>query len=297
MNRLPSWFRQPFPEQEKVLDFKAFLKSKHVYTVCQGAHCPNLTRCWQQKVATFMILGDVCTRACRFCAVTSGTPKAVDEKEPLAIADAVRDAGLDYVVLTSVTRDDLKDQGVDQFCRTMSAIRSHREEACIEVLVPDLRADPLLIQKIIECAPQVFGHNIETVKRLSPVFRPQADHHRSLKVLRIAKDHAPGIFVKSGLMLGLGETDADIMEAMRELLDHGCDILTLGQYLSPSRTSRHIVVQRFVHPDDFQRYKDKALALGFKGVVSGPLVRSSYMAKEMYEACCAKDLAAGRILI
>ncbi len=298
MNRLPSWFRQPFPEQEKVLNFKAFLRSKHIYTVCQGARCPNLTRCWQQKVATFMILGDVCTRACRFCAVTSGTPKAIDEKEPFAIADAVREAGLDYVVLTSVTRDDLQDQGVSQFCRTISAIRSRRTEARIEVLVPDFHADPFLIQEIIACAPQVFGHNIETVRRLSSVFRPQADHHRSLKVLRIVKDHAPGIFVKSGLMLGLGETDREVMEAMRELLDHGCDLLTLGQYLAPSRTSRHIAVQRFVHPDDFQRYKVEALTLGFKGVVSGPLVRSSYMAKEMYEACRVKDLAeAERTLI
>jgi len=294
MNRLPAWFQQPFPQKEKVLAFKDLLQNKKVYTVCQGAQCPNLTQCWQKKVATFMILGNICTRSCRFCAVTSGIPKAVDAQEPWAVADAVCAAGLDYVVVTSVTRDDLPDQGAQQFCETVAAIRARSECIRIELLIPDLSAEVSLIERVVCAKPHVIGHNVETVERLTCELRPQADYGRSLKVLRTVKEKDACIAVKSGFMLGLGETEAEIAATMHDLRENGCDILTLGQYLAPSRGPRHIAVRRFVTPQEFEQHKQKALALGFKSVVSGPLVRSSYMAKEAYEACGGVFAAAER---
>lgn len=282
--RLPSWFHQPIPRLEKIKAVKESLGERNLHTVCQSSHCPNLGCCWERGVATFMILGDICTRRCRFCAVLPGTPKAVNSGEPKAIAEAVKRLHLDYVVVTSVTRDDLKDKGANHFLKTISETRLLNPQTKIEVLIPDFSADASLIEMVAQARPEVMAHNIETVRRLTPILRPQADYDRSLSVLRIIKEIDPQIVVKSGLMLGLGETVDDVDQAMKDLRFHGCDILTIGQYLAPSKTSRHVPIEKFISLQEFEDYKEKALALGFKYVLSGPLVRSSYLAKEAYQA-------------
>lgn len=286
--RLPLWFHQPLPSAERVSALQGSFEKFGIHTVCQSAHCPNLGSCWGKGVATFMILGDTCTRQCRFCAVQGGSPKDVNPDEPLAVAQAVKKFGVDYVVITSVTRDDLVDQGAKHFVKTISEIRSLNPEIKIEVLIPDFSGNERFIKTVAEARPEVIAHNIETVRRLTPVLRPQADYARSLFVLSLVKKADPAIFVKSGLMLGLGETAGDIEETMKDLVSAGCDILTLGQYLAPSKTSRHVKVERFITLKEFEQYREKALALGFKYVLSAPLVRSSYLAKEAYEACLEK---------
>jgi lipoic acid synthetase len=233
-----------------------------------------------------MILGDVCTRSCRFCAVETGEPQAINLGEPKAIAQAVKKFGLDYVVITSVTRDDLKDKGAEHFFNTIIETHSLNPDIKIEVLIPDLLGDRRLIEIVAQAQPAVIAHNIETVRRLTPMLRPQADYDRSLSVLRIVKDIAPEIITKSGLMVGLGETEDDVIATMNDLVFHGCEILTIGQYLAPSTGYRHMRVKEFVSLEKFEQYKDKALSVGFKHVLSAPLVRSSYLAKEAYEYCC-----------
>jgi len=283
--RLPPWFHQDIPSAAKVAALKSSFDKEKINTVCQSARCPNLGACWGKGTATLMILGDVCTRACRFCAVKTGTPSAVDPNEPSAVAQAIKEMRLDHAVVTSVTRDDLSDAGAGHFARTIVEIRRVNPRTKIEVLIPDLLGDKNLIKVVADARPDVIAHNIETVRRLAPLLRPQADYERSLAVLKIVKDVASDILVKSGLMLGLGESDADIEETMKDLLQSGCDILTLGQYLAPSKGVRHAKVERFFSPEEFDRYKEKALALGFKYVLSAPLARSSYLAKEAYEGC------------
>jgi lipoic acid synthetase len=275
----PSWIRAKAPLGEKYDKLRAFLESLNVNTICIEAVCPNIGDCWGRKVMTFMILGDRCTRGCRFCAVKRGKPLPPSSDEPRAIAEAVKALGLRYVVLTSVTRDDLPDGGASQFKKTVEAIREEVRGCKVEVLVPDFMGKRESIKEVLEASPEVFGHNIETVRRLYPMVRVGADYERSLEVLRLAKEISPDIVTKSGIMVGLGEGLDEIEETMRDLRDVGCDLLTIGQYLSPS--PRNLPVVRYYTPDDFLLLKEMGERMGFLRVSSGPLVRSSYMADSM----------------
>ncbi len=281
---LPSWFKQEIPDMNKVRTMKEFFRGGRLHTVCASARCPNMGSCWEQGVATFMILGGTCTRACRFCAVAAGRPEAIDPQEPYHVALAVKELGLRYVVVTSVARDDIEDQGARVFVNTIEAIRRLSPAVKIEVLIPDFSAKEESLKLLSQAAPEVIAHNIETVRRLSPDVRPQALHDRSLQVLRRLGELNPEVFIKSSLMVGLGETDAEIVQVMAELREAGCQILTIGQYLAPTTRKRHWAVARFVRPEDFERYRRIGMDMGFVHVESGPLVRSSYMAERGYRA-------------
>jgi lipoyl synthase len=284
MNRLPPWFQQDVPDQA-VSERVGEMSNAQVFTVCREAHCPNISRCFKNKQLTFLILGDVCTRHCLFCAVhkaENNEAQPVDEKEPGRIAAVIKQWELKYVVVTSVTRDDLADGGAGQFCKVIKEVRSLGRVKKIEVLVPDLQGNEALIKEIVIAGPDVFGHNIETVSRLYQVVRPEANYHRSLEVLKIAKDCDPDLITKSSLMLGLGENEYDVYAAMEHLRNAKVDILTLGQYLAPSDS--HYPVQEFVTPEQFKQYEDIARQFGFRAVLSGPLVRSSFCAEELYNS-------------
>jgi lipoic acid synthetase len=280
--KLPAWFRQEIPDMNKIRDMKELFRGSRLHTVCESAHCPNMGTCWKEGVATFMILGGTCTRACRFCSVPAGRPDLVDLEEPENVALAVKELGLRYVVVTSVARDDIEDEGALQFAKTITAIRRLTPEVKIEVLIPDFSAKEESLRILSDAAPEVIAHNIETVRRLSPYVRPQALHERSLQVLRRFSTLNPRGFVKSSLMVGIGETDEEIIEVMGELRQAGCQILTIGQYLAPTRNKRHLPVQRFLRPEEFEDYRQKGLQMGFVYVESGPLVRSSYIAEKGY---------------
>lgn len=280
----PEWLKQDIPDPQKIHNLRKILEEFHIHSVCQEAHCPNLGQCWQNGCATFMILGDVCTRACRFCAVRSGDPKKVDEEEPKRIAQVIQRLDLQYVVITSVTRDDLADGGAGHFAKTIAAIREILCCTKVEVLIPDFNGDETSLKKVIGAHPDVLSHNMETVLRLSKILRPRADYYRSLEVLRTGRMLGPDILIKSGFMVGLGETQDEIKQLIRDLAKAGCDILTIGQYLAPSKSGRHVAVSRFVSPQEFDDYRKLALDLGFSYVASGPLVRSSYMAEQGYQA-------------
>ncbi|MEI6437453.1 MAG: lipoyl synthase [Candidatus Omnitrophota bacterium] len=284
---LPEWFRQPVPDQQAMGRMRSLLKETGLTTVCQGAHCPNTGECWSKGTATFMILGSRCSRACRFCAVEHGAPDEISYEEPLLVAEAVKRLGLKYAVITSVTRDDLADGGAEQFARTVRAIRSSAPECGVELLIPDFAGDDVALGIVMESGPQVLGHNIETVRRLSPELRSGADHDRSLALLRKIREAGGDILVKSGLMTGLGETDDEIFSTLRELKQAGCDIVTIGQYLAPSKDTRHLPVARYVKPEMFDQYKAEGLKMGIRYIASGALVRSSYMAEEGFEGCCS----------
>ncbi len=280
--RLPSWLRQEIPDMEHIRKMKGLFRQAGLFTVCESAFCPNMGQCWGEGVASFMILGELCTRACRFCGVRAGRPKEVDPQEPQEVARAVQKLGLRYVVITSVTRDDLPDGGAQQFVRTVCAIRGLVPQTKIELLIPDLGGDKENLRKVVEARPEVISHNVETVRRLSSTIRPQADYGRSLQVLRDLKEIDPSVLVKSGLMVGLGETRQEVGETLRDLARAGCDMVTVGQYLSPGKEKRHFQVQRFAPPEEFEFYKDLGRGLGFKHVMSAPLVRSSYVAEQGY---------------
>ena len=286
--RLPPWFKQKLPDALKIERMKNLFRSSRLYTVCESAHCPNMGKCWGQGVATFMILGEICSRACRFCAVRAGRPMEVDTQEPYHIALAVKELNLRYVVVTSVARDDLEDEGADQFVKTIEEIRRVMPGTGIEVLIPDFSNKIESLRKVTAARPEVVSHNIETVRRLSPEVRPQADYERSLRVLENFKKLDPAIFTKSSVMLGLGETQDEVLQTMEDLLKVGCDILTIGQYLAPSNSKRHLRVKQFISPEAFEGYKQEGLNLGFKHVMSGPLVRSSFIAEEGYKECLQK---------
>ena len=290
---LPSWFKQDLPDMAKVREMKGSFRQAGLHTVCESALCPNLGKCWGRGVATFMILGEICTRACRFCGVKTGRPMAVDPREPRQVASAVQRLNLRYVVVTSVARDDLADEGAGQFVKTIHVIRSLMPQTRTEVLIPDFSNKPQCLEQLVAARPEVISHNMETVRRLSPDVRPQADYDRSLAVLGNLKKLAPSVFIKSGFMVGLGETDTEITELMRDLAAVGCDMLTIGQYLAPGRKKRFLRVQRFVTPQEFENYKTIGLRLGFKHVMSGPLVRSSYIAEEGYRECFEKSVNGG----
>jgi len=285
---LPEWFRQELPDMEKIRKMKSMFRNSGLFTVCESAKCPNIGTCWGQGVATFMILGEICTRACRFCAVRAGRPPEIDPDEPHQVALAVRSLNLRYVVITSVARDDIEDEGSEQFCETIRRIRALMPSTKIEVLIPDFSNKSDSIKKLVDAHPEVVSHNIESVERLSEAIRPQASYRRSLDVLRNFKKHDPRIFVKSSIMVGLGESRSEIRESMKDLLSVRCDILTIGQYLRPTPQKRHLPVERYYTPEEFKELKEEGLALGFTYVMSGPLVRSSFIAEEGYKECLSR---------
>ncbi len=250
-----------------------------LHTVCRSARCPNIHECWGRGTATLMLLGNLCTRACRFCAIPAGRPLGLDEDEPRRVAAAAKEMNLHHVVLTSVARDDLKDGGAGIFAATIRAIRAEIPGVSIEVLTPDFQGDETSIRTVLEAGPDVYNHNIETVRRLQAVIRPQASYGRTLALLAQAAAWRPAPAVKSGIMVGLGETDDEVVEALKDLHGAGCRLLTIGQYLQPSRN--HRPVDRYVPPEQFVRYAGIAKEIGFLGVASGPMVRSSYRADEL----------------
>lgn len=260
----------------------ALLEGLGLDTVCLSAACPNLGECFARRTATFLILGPVCTRNCRFCAVPKGTPRPVDPGEPRRVALAAAELQLRHVVITSVTRDDLPDGGAGQFAATVTAVREALPEATVEVLTPDFRGRPAALEKVMAAGPRVFNHNVETVPRLYPAARPQADYRRSLEVLRRAKEMRPGILTKSGLMVGLGEREEEVLAVLADLRSAGCDAVTIGQYLRPSKA--HLPVREYLTPETFARYRARAREMGFRYVASGPLVRSSYLAEDALRA-------------
>ena len=255
---------------------RSLVLTNKLHTVCQSAACPNQTECWNEGTATFMVLGNVCTRGCRFCSVPKGVPQGLDRDEPNRVADAVVALKLKYAVVTSVTRDDLVDGGAEIFAQTIEAIRSKAPECRIEVLIPDFQGSEPSLRIVLDAKPDILNHNLETVPSLYSRVRPQADYRRSLGLLSRAR--ACSAVTKTGLMLGLGEEREELLAVMRDLRDVGCSILTLGQYLQPGRT--HLTVEKYYHPDEFAVLRDQALALGFRHVVAGPLVRSSYHAEK-----------------
>lgn len=276
--RKPDWLRLKIRSGESMNNVQEILEKNHLTTVCEEANCPNRMECFSSRTATFMILGSRCTRSCTFCDVMSGKPDMVDPDEPIHIADAVSALGLNYVVVTSVTRDDLPDGGSQHFAKVIQAIHGKTPEADIEVLIPDFKGDTTALQTVIEAGPVIINHNIETVPRLYSEVRPQAVYLRSLELLRKVKELS-SLYSKSGLMVGLGETYEEVVQSLHDLREVDCDFLTIGQYLAPSK--KHHPVVEYIHPDIFAQYKEEALAMGFKGVASGPLVRSSYKAHEM----------------
>ena len=279
MSRLPSWIRQPLRTDQHYSTVQRVLFQQAVHTVCLSAHCPNQQECWNRGTATFLILGNSCTRSCKFCNISIGQPDPVDAAEPECVATAARKMKLRHVVITSVTRDDLPDGGAAHFATTIVAVRAALPAATIEVLTPDFNGDTGAIKVVLEAQPDIFNHNLETVQRLQRVIRPHASYERSLGVLRQAAAHPAKLAVKSGLMLGLGEQDAEVLEAFRDLRAAGCELLTVGQYLQP-RKGKH-PVERFVPPEAFAQLAEAARAMGFRNVAAGPLVRSSYRAEEL----------------
>jgi len=278
----PPWLKRRIPSGATYQEIQKLLKSGRLHTVCQEACCPNLGECFSRGTATFLILGDRCTRDCRFCAVGHGPPEPPDLGEPLRVADAVKAMGLQYVVVTSVTRDDLPDGGAKLFAETISAVREKSPGTQVEVLVPDFQGNMHALLTVVEARPDVLNHNIETVPRLYPSVRPAAAYKRSLELLRQVRHLNPSIPTKSGLMLGLGEALEEVRRTLQDLLGAGCSVLTLGQYLQPSK--KHLPVARFLPPEEFEAWKEAALEMGFAGVASGPFVRSSYHARELFQA-------------
>lgn len=274
----PDWLKVKIEGDYNTADVRNVLTKFSLNTVCKEANCPNRMECYNRKTATFMILGKVCTRNCTFCNVTKGSPEEVNSQEPINVAKAVKELNLRHVVVTSVTRDDLPDGGAGHFADTIKEIKKLNPEVTIEVLIPDFKGDKSSLYKVVEAKPNIINHNVETVPRLYSKVRPMADYQRSLELLNEVKNMDSTILTKSGLMVGLGETYDEVIEVFKDLRKVDCDILTVGQYLSPS--SKHHPVIEYVHPDVFKLYKDAAYGMGFKFVASSPLVRSSYHADE-----------------
>lgn len=274
--RLPEWIKVKAPQGDAFFTTKRLVRDLHLHTVCEEAHCPNVGECWGHKTATFMLLGDVCTRNCAFCAVAHGRPTAVDPDEPQRVAEGVVRLGLRHVVVTSVDRDDLADGGAAHFARTANAIKQRVPSCTVEVLVPDFKGDLVAVDTVVNAPVDIFNHNTETVPRLYKRVRPGAQYQRSLRVLQHAKQQRPDLRTKTGLMLGLGETSEEMQATFADIAATGCTILTLGQYLRPS--AAHVAVERYLPPAEFSALRAAALAFGFRHVESGPLVRSSYHA-------------------
>jgi lipoic acid synthetase len=276
----PPWLKKALPKEPGYQAVRKLLKQNKLHTVCEEALCPNIWECFSSGTATFLIMGSLCTRGCRFCAMPCGNPEPPDLEEPSRVAGAARRMGLSHIVVTSVTRDDLPDGGASFFSDTITKIREEVPGARVEVLIPDFQGDAQALASVVGARPDVLNHNIETVPRLYPVARPDSSYRCSLELLKRVKKDAPAIPVKSGIMLGLGESSKEIRQTLCNLVDAGCDIVTMGQYLQPSE--ENLEVERFVHPDEFNEWRTEALNMGFSGVVSGPLVRSSYHAGELY---------------
>lgn len=274
----PDWLRVRAPGGAQYLDIKRLVADLRLHTVCESAHCPNIGDCWERRSATFMILGDICTRACGFCAIKTGRPLELDREEPERVAEAIEYLKLRFAVITSVNRDELPDGGAEIFAETIRAVRRRCPDTGIEVLIPDFEGNKDALAAVVEARPDILNHNMESIARLYKIVRPQAKYWRSLELLRRVKEMAPDMITKSGMMLGVGEDLDETRVAMRHLREVGCDVLTLGQYLRPSL--KHIPVIRYVRPEEFEQLKEEGLAMGFKHVESGALVRSSYHADE-----------------
>lgn len=275
VHRRPEWLKVRAPGGEVYAQLKSMMRSKTLHTVCEEARCPNIGECWGQGTATFLILGEVCTRSCGFCAIKTGRPDPIDPEEPLKVAIAVQQMGISHVVITSVNRDELPDQGSAIWAKTITEVRRLNPNVSIEVLIPDFKGELEIVQKVLDAKPNILNHNIETVPRLYRIVRPQAKYQRSLDVLEYSKKM--GFITKTGIMVGIGETFDEVVEVMKDLRNINVDIFTIGQYLQP--TPEHLPVDRFVTPEEFKEYRIIGIRLGFRHVESGPLVRSSYHAR------------------
>jgi lipoic acid synthetase len=282
----PNWLKIKLPPGAKLESVRALLARNSLHTVCQSAACPNLGECFSRGTATFLIMGNVCTRNCRFCNIQNGSPLPLNSNEPERVAEAVKTLGLKHTVITSVTRDDLPDGGASCFAETVGAIRKLCPQTTVEVLIPDFLGKVDSLYTVLQSKPDVLNHNVETVPRLYPTVRPQADYERSLEVLTGAKSLSADVVTKSGFMVGLGETEEEVFEVLKDLREVGCQIVTIGQYLQPSKT--HLPVKEYVHPDKFEDYKREALQMGFSYVASAPLVRSSFGAEEAFRETLRK---------
>jgi len=278
--RLPRWMKMKMPKGENYSKVKNLVEKHGLHTICTSGNCPNIGDCWSRGTATFMILGDICTRRCKFCAVKSGRPLAPDQKEPEKVAESVRIMNVKHCVITSVDRDDLDDQGAEIWARTIQEVKRVNPETRIEVLIPDFRGKHELIQQVIDAGPDVISHNLETVERLTPFVRFASKYRRSLEVVKYVSEHYK--VAKSGIMLGLGETHEEVLQTMDDLLEAGCKVMTIGQYLAP--TSTHMPVVEYINPEQFVEYRKIGISKGFKFVESAPLVRSSYRAEEHVKA-------------
>ena len=278
----PAWIKAKAPAGENYSHVRALVDRMNLHTVCQSAHCPNIGECWHSRTATFMILGNVCTRSCRFCAIETGRPEVVDSQEPERVARAVAALGLRHAVITSVTRDDLDDGGAFIFAETIRRIRELVPECSIEVLIPDFNGSADALAEVVRARPDILNHNIETVPRLYPFIRPQAIYERSINLLRSTKKIALDMLTKSGIMVGVGEDTQEVLQTMNDLRAAGCDIMTIGQYLRPS--AEHVPIARYYSPDEFEELRKTGLEMGFHHVESGPLVRSSYHAAEQVKS-------------
>lgn len=280
-NRLPAWLRRAPPRGPEAARMRRTVARYGLCTVCESATCPNRMECYRGGRLAFMILGDICTRNCAYCNVPVGKPRTIDHDEPTHIADAARDLGLSYVVVTSVCRDDLPDGGAGQFAHTIDALRDRNRNVVVEVLVPDFKGSLGALQTILNAHPSILNHNLETVPRLFKELRPQGDYRCSIELLRRAKSVSPDTPTKSGMMLGLGERHDEVLEVLEDLRHAGCDVITLGQYMRPSIS--HHPVERFLTPDEFSWYEQVGKEMGFRYIAAGPLVRSSYMAPTVFE--------------
>ena len=278
VERRPEWLKVRLPAGPNFRDLVGVMRTQALHTVCEEARCPNIGDCWERRTATFLILGNVCTRHCAYCAIAHGLPTELDAEEPERVADAVAAMGLRHVVVTSVDRDDLRDGGAAMFARTIRLVRERLPRCSIEVLIPDFKGDAAALDAVLEAAPDILNHNIETVARLFPAVRRGGRYRRSLELLARAKARGTRWLTKSGMMVGLGESMDEVLATMGDLRSVGCDILTIGQYLSPGRD--YVPIARYYHPDEFAAVKAEGLAMGFRHVESGPLVRSSYHADE-----------------
>ena len=292
--RKPDWLKVRFPAGDRYQRLQSLMREQGLHTVCEEARCPNIGECWNAGTATFMILGDVCTRSCGFCAVTTGRPGAVDAMEPYRLAQAVRTLKLDYVVITSVNRDDMPTGGAEIFAACIRAIRHDDANVRVEVLIPDFKGNWDALAEVVEARPFVLNHNIETAPRLYPQVRPQARYERSLELLRRAKDAAPDMLTKSGFMVGLGETPGELFRVMRDLKASGCDIVTIGQYLRP--TIQHLPIDRYYEPEEYEAFRQYGREIGLLHVEAGPLVRSSYHAEKQSagDTAAPRPLSSGR---
>jgi lipoyl synthase len=280
--RLPEWIRARFPGGENYYRLKGIMRDLRLNTVCEDAHCPNIGECWNRGTATFMILGEVCTRGCRYCAVAKGKPGGIlDLQEPMRVAEAIEKMHLQHAVITSVDRDDVSDGGASIFAETIRQVRNRTPECAIEVLIPDFKGDADALRTVMDAQPDILNHNTETVPRLYPTIRLGGDYEITLQLLHRAREWYPSSITKSGIMLGLGESDSELESVVRDLVSVGVNILTLGQYLQP--TKKHAPVKKFYHPDEFREWKLRAETLGIGHCESGPLVRSSYHAEEQVE--------------